>query len=103
MDDEAVEDEVADLAVGSSDGTVESMNELHIELARKAARLAIKVLEGAEVREFPVASAVSLLKFGVDLERKALLGVEPDDGADPFDALAAAMSGVQDDGSKEEQ
>ena len=74
--------------------TVEDMNELHIELARKAASLAIKVLESVNVADIPVASAVALLKFGVDLERKALLGVEPDTVADPFEALSKAMADI---------
>lgn len=73
---------------------VEEMNELHVALGRKAAELAMGVLESLDVEEIPVATAVSLLKFGVELERKALLGAEADgDGADPFDALAKALSG----------
>lgn len=73
---------------------VDEMNELHVELGRKAAELAMQVLESLDVSDIPVATAVSLLKFGVDLERKALLGADADgDGGDPFDALAKAMSG----------
>lgn len=73
--------------------SVEEMNEAHAELGRKAAELALQVLENLDVSEIPVASAVSLLKFGIELERKALLGTESDgDGAvDPFEALAKAM------------
>ena len=75
---------------------VEEMNELHVELGRKAAELAMQVLESVDVADIPVATAVSLLKFGVELERKALLGAEADgDGSDPFDALAKAMGGQQ--------
>lgn len=80
---------------------IEEMNELHVELGRKAAELAMQVLESVNVADIPVATAVSLLKFGVDLERKALLGAEADsDGSDPFDALAKAMSG---EAAKEEK
>jgi hypothetical protein len=72
---------------------VEAMNELHVELGRKAAELAMQVLESLDVDDIPVATAVSLLKFGVDLERKALLGAEADaEHADPFDALAKALN-----------
>jgi hypothetical protein len=70
------------------------MNELHVELGRKAAELAMQVLESVNVVDIPVATAVSLLKFGVDLERKALLGAEADGGdVDPFDQLAKAIGG----------
>jgi hypothetical protein len=74
---------------------IEEMNTLHVELGRKAAAKALEVLESVNVSDIPVATAVSLLKFGVELERKALLGVEPDgDGSgDPFDALAKALGG----------
>ena len=75
---------------------VEEMNELHVELGRKAAELAMQVLEAIDPSEIPVASAVSLLKFGVELERKALLGAEADgQEADPFEALAKALAGGQ--------
>jgi len=93
---------IDDLEVGEGVGVavqavqaVQAMNELHVELARKAARLAMSVLEGIDVNEIPVASAVALLKFGVDLERKALLGTEDDVEADPFAALADAMKPVK--------
>jgi hypothetical protein len=73
---------------------IEEMNTLHVDLGRKAAELAMQVLETINPVDIPVATAVALLKFGVELERKALLGVEADgDGADPFDALAKAMGG----------
>jgi hypothetical protein len=71
------------------------MYDLHVELGRKAAELAMQVLESVSVADIPVATAVALLKFGVELERKSLLGAEADDdgGADPFNALANAMGG----------
>lgn len=71
-----------------ADDSVEAMNELHVELGRTAAELAMGVLESLNVAEIPVATAVALLKFGVELERKALLGAEHDEEDDPFDALA---------------
>jgi hypothetical protein len=44
-------------------------------------------LNNVALADIPVATAVALLKFGVELERKALLGVEVDAEDDPFDAL----------------
>lgn len=66
---------------------IEQMNELHVELGRKAAELAMQVLESLDVSEIPVATAVSLLKFGVELERKALGQSDADGDTDPFDLL----------------
>jgi hypothetical protein len=70
---------------------IKEMNRLHIELARKAATLALQVLEQAEVKDWTVSAAVSLLKLGVDLERKSVLGIEEAGGdgnePDPFEAL----------------
>ena len=79
------------------DDAIEVMNELHVELGRKAAEKAMEVLESLGVDEIPVATAVALLKFGVELERKALLADEDgdDDGEDPFEALAKAAAGGQ--------
>lgn len=72
---------------------VEEMNTSHVELGQKAAELAMQVLESMSVNDIPVATAVSLLKFGVDLQRKALLGAEAEDDTDAFDALAKALGG----------
>lgn len=72
---------------------IETMNDLHVALGRKAAELAMEVLTALDVNDIPVATAVSLLKFGVDLERKALLGVEADGENDPFEALTKALDG----------
>jgi ABC-type uncharacterized transport system substrate-binding protein len=70
------------------------MNETHVEIGERAAELAMQVLESINPADIPVATAVSLLKFGVELQRKALLGVEADaDGGDPFEALAKALGG----------
>jgi hypothetical protein len=83
---------------------VAAMNELHVELGRKAAELAMEVLESMNASDIPVATAVSLLKFGVELERKALLGVEADAAStDPFDALAQALMGGQDPAPEKEE
>ena len=70
---------------------VEEMNELHVELGKRAAELAMDVLESVDPDNIPVATAVSLLKFGVELERKALLGAEHDEDGDPFEGLLTAM------------
>jgi hypothetical protein len=74
---------------------IEKMNELHVELGRKAAEKAMAVLSSLGTDEIPVATAVALLKFGVELERKALLGAEPDHASDPFDSLAKVLAGGQ--------
>lgn len=67
--------------------SIAEMNEIHVKLGRKAAEKAMEVLDALNIADIPVATAVALLKFGVDLERKALLGVEVDAESDPFDAL----------------
>ena len=67
------------------------MYELHRDLGRRAMTLAMTVLDNADPAEIPVNVAVQLLKFGADLERRALLGIEPDDDADPFKELAKAV------------
>jgi hypothetical protein len=73
---------------------IEVMNETHVEIGERAAELAMQVLESINPADIPVATAVSLLKFGVELQRKALLGAEADGGdADPFEALTKALSG----------
>jgi hypothetical protein len=83
---------------------IEEMNELHVALGRRAAELAMEVLTAVTVADIPVATAVSLLKFGVELERKALLGAEADGGsADPFDALAQALLGGQEPAPEKEE
>lgn len=71
---------------------IELMNQLHVDIGRKAAELALSVLESANPADIPVASAVSLLKFGVELERKALLGAEDDSVDDPFAALTKTLT-----------
>lgn len=73
--------------------SVEEMNEIHVELGRKAAAKAMEVLEALDIADIPVATAVALLKFGVELERKALLGVEVDAENDPFDDLLTGKGG----------
>lgn len=75
------------------DDSVAAMTVKHAELGRKAAELALDVLESVSLDDIPVASAVALLKFGVELERKSLLGADDDDDdGDPFDALAKALT-----------
>lgn len=66
---------------------------LHRDLGQRAMRLAMTVLDNADPADIPVNVAVQLLKFGADLERRAMLGIEPDADHDPFDALAKAMAG----------
>jgi hypothetical protein len=68
------------------------MYELHRDLGRRAMQKAMAVLDQIDPADIPVNVAVQLLKFGADLERRALLGIEPDAEHDPFDALAKAMS-----------
>lgn len=68
------------------------MFELHRDIGRRAMTKAMAVLDQIDPSDIPVNVAVQLLKFGADLERRAMLGIEPDDDADPFDALAQAMT-----------
>jgi len=76
---------------------IEQMNQLHVDIGRRAAELALEVLTAVNPADIPFASAVSLLKFGVDLERKALLGAEDDAAADPFESLVKAMTAVEEE------
>jgi len=65
----------------------------HVKLGRKAVAIALKVLDKVNPDDVPVQVAVQLLKFGVEVERRALLGVETEgDGEDPFEALAKAAA-----------
>lgn len=68
------------------------MYELHRDLGRRAMQKAMQVLDQLDPEDIPVNVAVQLLKFGADLERRALLGIEPDAEHDPFDQLAKAMT-----------
>ena len=70
---------------------VKAMYELHREVGRKALVKAMEVLDQMNVDDIPIDVAVRLLKFGADLERKAVLGIEPDDEDDPFSKLAGAL------------
>jgi hypothetical protein len=74
------------------------MYELHRNLGRRAMQKAMQVLDMTEPGDIPVNVAVQLLKFGADLERRALLGIEPDDDHDPFDQLAKAIGGESSSG-----
>lgn len=77
----------------AEEDAVEVMNQLHVDIGHKAAELALSVLDTVNPKDMSVASAVSLLKFGVELERKALLGVEEDAAeSDPFEALIKTMN-----------
>lgn len=69
------------------------MYDLHKKVGRAALEKALEVLQRLDVDDIPVQVAVQLLKFGADLERRALLGVEPDEDSDPFAELAKALSG----------
>ena len=87
-------DDAVTAASAADDDAIAAMHKLHVSLGRKAAELAMRVLDNADLDEIPFPAAVSLLKFGVELERKALLGVEDGDGSevDPFDELAKALT-----------
>ena len=87
VSDEPVEDDHAQ--------QVKEMYELHRAVGRKAMTKALAVLDALDVDAIPVNVAVQLLKFGAELERRAVLGIEPGVGEDdPFDALVAAMADV---------
>ena len=77
------------------DAKVKAMHDKHVDVARKAVDIAMRVLDAIDPDDVTAAVAVQLLKFGVESERKALLGVEPDEDVDPFADLekAAAESG----------
>lgn len=80
----------------ASEPDVESMYRLHVEIGRQAAQLALSVLQNADPADIPIAAAVQLLKFGVELERKSVLGVdESGDEADPFDEIVQGLLGQQ--------
>lgn len=72
------------------DEVVRQMHELHRDVGRKALMKAMEALDQMDASTIPIDVAVRLLKFGSDLERKALLGIEPDDDDDPFKSLAGA-------------
>jgi hypothetical protein len=70
---------------------VKAMYELHRDVGRKAMTKAMEAIDNMDATEIPIAVAVQLLKFGADLERKAVLGIEPDGDDDPFGQLAGAL------------
>jgi hypothetical protein len=70
---------------------VRQMYELHRDVGRKALELALDALSNANPADIPIDVAVRLLKFGADLERRAVLGIEPDGEDDPFSKLAGAL------------
>lgn len=70
---------------------VKEMYELHCKVGRAALTKAMEVLDKMDAANIPIDVAVRLLKFGADLERKAVLGIEPDGEDDPFGALAGAL------------
>lgn len=74
---------------------VQEMFELHRKVGRAAMQKALSVIDALDVDAIPVNVAVQLLRFGAELERRALLGIDPDaDAEDPFEALSRAMSEV---------
>lgn len=70
-----------------------AMFELHRDIGRRALSKAMAALDQADPADIPVNVAVQLLKLGADLERRALLGIEPDDEDDPFRDLARTLGG----------
>ena len=70
---------------------VRQMYELHRDVGRQALELALDALKNANPADIPIDVAVRLLKFGADLERRAVLGIEPDGDDDPFSKLAGAL------------
>jgi len=78
----------------SAEKAAEALNVLHGDIGQRAAELAMKVLESANPADIPFPAAVSLLKFGIELERKAKLNEKPDGPqVDPFEQLAKLASG----------
>ena len=68
-----------------------AMFALHRDVGRRAMTKAMLVLDQIDAAEIPVNVAVQLLKFGAELERRAMLGIEPVEGDDPFDALSKSL------------
>lgn len=77
-----------------SDDEIVAMNRVHAKLGQEVAEAAQQALVALGFEVLPATSLVQLLKFGVDLQRKALLGIEPDDKgeADPFAELAKSLT-----------
>jgi hypothetical protein len=70
---------------------VREMYELHRDVGRKALQLALDALANIDPSTIPIDVAVRLLKFGADLERRAVLGIEPEGEDDPFAALSGTL------------
>ena len=71
---------------------VREMYELHVQVGRAALAKALAAIDLIDPKDIPLNVAVQLLKFGADLERRALLGIEPDGEADPFGTLAGKLA-----------
>ena len=72
---------------------VREMYDLHVQVGRKALQKALAAIDLMDPSDIPINVAVQLLKFGADLERRALLGIEPDAETDPFRELAGIVDG----------
>jgi hypothetical protein len=70
---------------------VKAMYELHVDVGRKALQKALAAIDLMDPADIPIQVAVQLLKFGAELERRALLGIEPDADTDPFRELAGIV------------
>ena len=70
---------------------VKLMYELHVDVGRRALQKALAAIDLMDPADIPINVAVQLLKFGADLERRALLGIEPDHDDDPFRTLAGRL------------
>jgi len=70
---------------------VRAMYELHVDVGRAALTKALAAIDLMDPADIPIAVAVQLLKFGADLERRALLGIEPEGEDDPFGTLAGRL------------
>lgn len=91
MSEDALDDDQLDEDDIAHAEAVREMYELHRDVGRKALQIALQVLDQTDPSMIPVNVAVQLLKFGADLERRAVLGIEPEGEDDPFSALAGAM------------
>jgi hypothetical protein len=70
---------------------VKEMYELHVQVGRAALTKALAAIDAMQPADIPINVAVQLLKFGADLERRALLGIEPEGEDDPFGNLAGRL------------
>lgn len=74
------------------DEDLQQMFAAHRAVGKAAMDKALEAINMTPASDIPINVAVQLLKFGADLERKAALGIDPDEDDDPFGAIAGALN-----------